>query len=86
MDHLPDLYRAQQEGQTEEESGNKKIIDHEIDSVTTVAHAPRRTYTDPGNHYPFTQLVTLGPTNPNLDAVSGQLLPHTKNLSLPAKE
>ena len=69
--------------------GKKQVtrqqLDHEIDSAAASAHAPRWTHPDTRNHCPFTQLVTLGPTNPNLKAVGGRPLRGTK-LRLSAKE
>ena len=69
--------------------GKKQVtrqqLDHEIDSAAASAHAPRWTHPNTHNHCPFTQLVTLGPTIPNLKAVGGRPLRGTK-LRLSAKE
>ena len=63
----------------------KQQLDHEIDSATTSAHAPRWTHLTTRNYYPFTQLVTLGPTKSNLNTVGSRPLRRTK-LRLSAKE
>ena len=81
---MTDIKRNQR-GRRGKKQVTRQQLDHEIDSAATIAHAPRRTHPDPQNHCPFTQLVTLGPTKPTLDAVSGRPLRGTK-LSLPAKE
>ena len=63
----------------------KQQLDHEIDSATTSAHAPRWTHLTTRNYCPFTQLVTLRTTKSNLNTVGGRPLHGTKP-RLSAKE